>query len=91
VIAVQIFLLLAAPSRQETRLHQVLDRVADRCRLPPSVFRLDKGGHLHFSPASSAPHRDVDCALVQLRKRGLSDKLPFAFVGNETDGRDVKP
>jgi hypothetical protein len=91
VIVPLMFLLLAAPSAQEMRLHHVLDRVADRCHLSRRVFRVDRGGDIHLNPPSSAPYRDVDCALVQLRKRGLWKNLPFAFVGNESNDPSEQP
>jgi hypothetical protein len=73
----------------EKRLRIRLDRVADRCHLPRSAFKLDAEGRLHVRPPASAGYRKFDCAFTQLKREGVD--TPMAVVGSEVVTPSVKP
>jgi hypothetical protein len=76
-------LLAAAPlPSQSLRAH--LDRVAQRCHLPRSAFKIDARGRLHVQPPAWAGYREFDCAFAELKKEGVD--TPLAIVGREVPG-----
>ena len=59
----------------------VLDKIADKCGLPRSVFTLTGDDELTLQPESTSAYSSVDCALSEIKKSKLPLKL--GFVGNE--------
>jgi hypothetical protein len=76
------------PASQDVR--QKLNRIADRCHLSRTVFTIPADGSIRFRPPVSARYERVDCALVALKRQGLVDQLPIAFVGSESSGPETK-
>jgi hypothetical protein len=77
----------AAPATTDMRGR--LDRVADRCHLPRSAFKIDAEGRLHVQPPASAAYSDVDCAFGELKKEGV--ETPLAIVSKMNTRRPVTP
>ncbi len=59
----------------------VLNSIADGCKLNRTAFELRAGDELNFRPDANARYESVDCALGRLKNViGLSK---IGFVGNE--------
>jgi hypothetical protein len=58
----------------------ILDKLADNCRLPHDLFRLE-GDHLTIQPHADEEYERVDCALGALK--GIRGMPKLGFVGNE--------
>jgi hypothetical protein len=66
----------------------VLDRIADKCGLARSTFKLVGENELHIQPSPDAEYKSLDCALGELRKAKLPVKM--GFVGNEYYSNEVQ-
>jgi|tagenome__1003787_1003787.scaffolds.fasta_scaffold20930879_2 hypothetical protein len=60
---------------------EVLNKIADKCGLARSTFKLVGNDELHILPDLKAPYERLDCALSELRKANLPVKM--GFIGNE--------
>jgi hypothetical protein len=60
---------------------RALDRIADMCRAPRSIFRLGEDGELRVRPHPETRYEQVDCALTRLREAGFP-MAAMGFVGN---------
>ena len=65
----------------------VLDRIADRCRMPREVWKLRSEHQVTLQPSPDAPYEGVDCLLRELQKSKLPVRL--GFVGNEAFSENV--
>src|SRR4051794_7761304 len=80
---------LAQPARADppaaalAQQRATLDRIAERCHLPKSIFHFDRGGTLHFKPRPSEHYQRIDCALGAIREAGLSQELGMMVLANE--------
>jgi hypothetical protein len=63
------------------RRQAALDRIADKCGVARSTFKLVGDDELHIKPDPTEKYERVDCALSGLRVARLPVKM--GFVGNE--------
>jgi hypothetical protein len=66
-------------ARQNER--RVLNDIADRCRVPRTIFKLGDRGELMIRPRPDWTFEQVDCALLGAREAGFSAER-MGFVGN---------
>lgn len=60
---------------------QILDRIADECGLPRTVFDLREHREVYIKTPFDAKYESIDCALKEIKKSGVPFKM--GFIGNE--------